>query len=79
MAFVVQQHELATGIHVPPDPEPSSPSFPNLSLWVVPEDWLWVPITHVTEISISNCNKVLESEGFNLKYLPSKLMNYLFD
>ena len=43
MAFAVQQHELATGIHVPPDPEPSSPSFPNLSLWVVPEHWLWVP------------------------------------
>lgn len=36
-------------------------------------------LKYITEISVSNCNKVLESKVFNLKYLPSKLMNYLFD
>ena len=41
MIFPIHWHELATGVHVSPHPEPIS--LPTPSLWVVPEHQFWVP------------------------------------
>ena len=43
MAFFIYQPESATGICVAPILIPPPTSLPTLSLWVVPEHWLWVP------------------------------------
>ena len=43
LVFAICQHGLATGTHVPPNPEPPATSLRRLSLWVVSEHWLWVP------------------------------------
>ena len=40
--FAIRQHELATGIHVSPAPEPPPAYLPAVSLGVVPEHRLWV-------------------------------------
>ena len=44
MVFAIHQYEFATGIHVSHQIlNPSPTCLPTLSLWVVPEHWLWVP------------------------------------
>ena len=44
MVFAIQQHELATGMHVcPRTMNPPLTSLPTLSVWVVPEHRLWEP------------------------------------
>ena len=42
MIFAIHQHELVTGIMCSPILNPASTPSPPLSLWVVPEHWLWV-------------------------------------
>ena len=43
MVFAILRHESAMGAHVSPILNPPPNSLPTSSLWVVPEQWLWVP------------------------------------